>query len=242
MTLIHQFDVTDADIRCSTDPTCVLSLQTGRATISSEYIINSFSRGQVTVQYNVTPDGGSATGWTDATVENNEITSGVYLQAKNRQIKKSLTWEFHKDVLPVSYEACLIKLIFADSNDATEEKIIDMDDGLDFTPTIINLKSYKFGTDTTPTFQFNMPKVLTTINMRPVLEYGTDADLSTIDHTVTAYHIWNEVTEEWDSGDAINGETVSPSGAVKCQMTATTAMSGTEFFRVRLMPVSFMVI
>jgi len=232
----YEYTPTASDVKIITASAVLTNYANGKMKIFGAYLINSFSPGTLSVQYNVTPEGGGATGLLDATIDGATIsTNGVVVPAKNRQVKKIIYWKFFEDLLPRNYTTVIVQLTWTDTDGNTVVETINTT--LDTRNNITNLKNMSFGTDTTPTFEFSHPSVIKSIKARPVLEYGTTADFSTIDHIVTAFNYHNG--SAYVAGDATNGETVAIDAKLKMTITATSAMSGKEYYRIRLVPESF---
>ena len=233
---IHSYENTSSNVKITNATVSTMNIATGKCALATTYLINSFTQGQVTVQFQATPLGGTAGSWTPATIAGATIsTNGVTLGAKNREIRKHMTWEFYKDLLPLKYTQIRIRLTWTDGDSNTTLETITTT--LDYQPLIINLKSTTFGSDTTPTFEFDHPIVLKELKAKPVLEYGSNSKLDSIDHTITTFKYHNGTA--YVAGNATTGETVSVSSSLKLQMTASSAMSGVEYYRIRLVPVSF---
>ena len=95
-----------------------------------------------------------------------------------------------------------------------------------------------FSPDATPVFEFEIPKAKKSVNIAPVMEFGTNAKLETVDHTFTIYEYWNG--SAWVSGNASLGTAIGTSANVKIRMGVVSAtISGTEYWRIKLIPKSF---
>jgi len=235
--LIHEYTTTNSNIKMIVPSIVKADIKKGEMTIMGTYLINSFSPGTLAVTYIATPEGGSASASAAATIKTATIgTNGVDVSAKNRKIKMTIVWEFYKDLLPNNYTSVCRLLIWTDTNNDTLTETIATT--IDSRHNLVNAKSLTFGSDTTPSFEFSHPSVLKSINVKPVLEYGTDKTFAVVDHTITAFDVWNGTA--FVGGDASTGNPVTySSGQLKLRITATTVISGTEYYRIRLESVSF---
>lgn len=234
--IVHSYVATTTNVSVLSAPTAKFNTNTGKVRLSFKYTINSWNTGSYLVKYKVTPVGGSQGSWLNATIGETTIgTNGGVLRAKHRQVSQVLTWETYKDLLPQNYSNVMIQLTTKDSDSTAELHETNMG-ALDFRQNISNVQKQSTGKDTTPTFTFECGKALKSFNVTPVLEISTTADISVIDHTVTAFSYWTG--SAWATGSATLGQPVLTTSNLKMRMT-TVALSGTEYWRIKLVPVDF---
>jgi hypothetical protein len=238
--IIHSYKVTTSNVDVIGTPTCTFNNNTHKVAINFKYLINSWNAGSYAVQYKATPDGGSVGSYTNAFIIGaTNGTNGGVLKAKNRQVSQDLTWQLFKDLLPLKYSSITVKVTLTDSGSNTTNFETTMSN-VDCRYNIKNLKQIKHGTDALPTFEFNIPAPKKSVNIAPVFELGTNAKLDTVDHTQTVFEVWNG--SAWVAGSAQNGNPVTAGdGTVKMRTGAVTGqtISGTEYWRIKLVPKSF---
>jgi hypothetical protein len=236
--LIKPYEVTTNDVKILVSPTATMDVLKQTVAISFTYLINSFTVGSYAVKHRLTPEGGSAGNWLNSTITQATVsTNAGVLKAKNRKVRSSLTWETFKDALPLKYSKIEVRVYTQDGSSVSETLPITDMGAQDLRVNIVNAETLIHGSGTTPTFSFQCPKALKSYKVTPILEYGTTSNLSAVDHSITAFQYHNGTA--YVAGDATNGNAVATNANLKLKMTASTAMGGTEYWRVRLVPVAF---